>query len=95
MELEIIQARALLAPVLGSRYEDCENGNHKSHSGEDAQASKNTGTNAQPQTDAQLTEEERQIVEELRIRDREVRAHEQAHKLHYSVFKWLPPLTKG
>jgi hypothetical protein len=64
MELEIIQARALLAPVLGNRYEDCENGNHKSHSGEDAQASKNTGTNAQPQTDAQLTEEERQIVEE-------------------------------
>ncbi|QPJ64542.1 MAG: catalase [Candidatus Nitrohelix vancouverensis] len=31
-------------------------------------------------TEAQLTEEERQVVQELQARDREVRAHEQAHK---------------
>lgn len=119
MELQIIQTRSLIAPVLGSRCEDCEkeeiqetleeerlreeslipgdqvtiseaarrsaeiagrHGDGGSRSGGNVKTSPNTGASTQPQTEVQLTEEERQMVEELRTRDREVRAHEQAHK---------------
>ncbi len=56
------------------------NGNHGSDPGNDEQSAKSSGANSQPRTDVQLTEEEKRLVEELRRRDREVRAHEQAHK---------------
>ncbi|MEM9285354.1 MAG: putative metalloprotease CJM1_0395 family protein [Pseudomonadota bacterium] len=45
-----------------------------------AQALNDVSSRQSPQTPGQLTEEEQRQVEELKARDREVRAHEQAHK---------------
>ncbi|MGI9387090.1 MAG: putative metalloprotease CJM1_0395 family protein, partial [Methyloligellaceae bacterium] len=48
--------------------------------GENANTQSPLASATQPQGSEELTEEERKEVEELKRRDREVRAHEQAHK---------------
>ncbi len=54
------------AQVQYSRQSDCEDCEEKEKPG--------------PKTESELTQEEKNIVNQLRTRDREVRAHEQAHK---------------
>jgi hypothetical protein len=57
-----------------------ETSTSKTKSGEGEQESATGQSNqAGPKTDVELSEEERQILKELRARDAEVRAHEQAH----------------
>ncbi|MFQ5449497.1 MAG: putative metalloprotease CJM1_0395 family protein [Nitrospinaceae bacterium] len=44
-----------------------------------------------PRLDTELTAEEKRVVDQLRTRDREVRAHEQAHKAAAGQFAKGPP----
>lgn len=60
-----------------------ENGNKSLPEGaatEELRGSDSTTSKIASNSDAALTAEEKRIVDQLRVRDREVRAHEQAHK---------------
>ena len=48
-------------------------------SGDEEEGQENTSGQTGPKTELELSEEERRILKELRARDAEVRAHEQAH----------------
>jgi hypothetical protein len=60
---------------------------------DDNRANKNQGSSsgAGPRTEAELSAEEKQVLDDLKARDREVRAHEQAHLAAAGPYAKGPP----
>lgn len=60
---------------------------------DDNRANKNQGSasEAGPRTEAELSSEEKQVLDDLKARDREVRAHEQAHLAAAGPYAKGPP----
>ncbi len=57
----------------------------------EAASSEKAANRARPRTETELTPEEKQLLDQLRSRDREVRSHEQAHKAAAGPYAKGPP----
>ncbi len=57
----------------------------------DAGASETAANRVHPRSETELTPEEKQVLDQLRSRDREVRSHEQAHKAAAGPYAQGPP----
>ena len=59
--------------------------------GNEEEENSTAGNPVAPRTEAELSQEERQVLSELKTRDREVRAHEQAHLAAAGPYAKGPP----